>query len=315
MYEKGDNFKALAEFARIWFNDNNVQIPKGAAAWQKCSVRRGEIPPGTTTGSLRKLGINVTEFISEITGIHKEKYNRSPLTKDILHNKCGLTILSERVYNGHKYITTECHKCNRVEETTYGKMQEFRLKGQKYCRYCRGVGGKEKTLDTYDTYKGFSIVSKHRGRLRYKCLTCFSIVERTMSHFSSSEYIVCEVCHPRDNFGARHATELGYFDSKIEYEAYLVLLKYFPKEDIIRQKKYDELFLTKTKHTADFYIPKLQLVLEVTSKYNKIGEKYKEIAKWKKSLSKNVVFAYSLKEVEDIVRSAMKVAELTVANW
>lgn len=84
---------------------------------------------------------------------------------------------------------------------------------------------------------------------------------------------------------------------------------------IIRQKKYNELFNTGTKHTADFYIPKLDLVLEVTSKYNKIGEKYKETAEWKKSLSDKVVWAYSLSEVEDIVRSKMKILEQTVTDW
>lgn len=92
------------------------------------------------------------------------------------------------------------------------------------------------------------------------------------------------------------------------------MLKYFEPEKIIRQKKYNELFNTGTKHTADFYIPHIPLVLEVTSKYNKIGKKYNETAAWKKSLSSIVIFAYSLKEVEDIVRPLPKDNGLTVSN-
>lgn len=54
------------------------------------------------------------------------------------------------------------------------------------------------------------------------------------------------------------------------------------------------------------------LVLEVTSASNNIGAKYKETASWKMSLSDSVKFAYSLKEVEDIVRPLSKVSGLTV---
>lgn len=123
---------------------------------------------------------------------------------------------------------------------------------------------------------------------------------------------MCEVCFPKLNFGAKHYTELGYFDSKFEYEAYKTILKYLDPKLVIRQKKYNELFNTGTKHTADFYIPSLNLILEVTTSNNNIGQKYKDTAEWKMSLSNNVKFAYSLSEVEDIVRSAMKVAESTV---
>lgn len=314
IYEKGDSLEALAFKARNWFTANNVEVPNGAAHWQKCSVRRNEIPPGTGITSLRRYGFNVTTFISHITQSSKKQYNYSPLTNTALLDM-GYIYISESWKNRHKYITTKCMKCCRIEEITYGKLQDVRKRGDIYCRYCRGIGGKEKTLDTYNTYNGFTIQDKRDGRLRYSCNTCKSTIERTMSHYSSSEYIVCEICYPRLNFGARHYTELGYFDSKIEYEAYKILLNYFDRNLIVRQKKYDELFNTGSKHTADFYIPHIDLVLEVTSKYNNIGEKYKETAKWKKSLSTNVMFAYSLAEVEDIVRSAMKVVEETVADW
>lgn len=315
LYEKGDSLEALAEKARQWFINNNAAVPSGAAMWQKCSVRRGEIPPGTGVTSLRRYGFNVTAFIGAITQDYsKKQYNYSPLNENNL-KEMGYTLISESWHNGHKKLRVSCNKCKREEDITYGKLQAARSRGDTYCRYCRGVGGKQKELSTYDTYLGFSIVDNKGGRLYYSCHNCNSILERTMSHYSTSEYIVCEVCHPKRNFGARIHTELGYFDSMIEFEAYKILLKYLDPKLIIRQKKYDELFSTKTKHTADFYIPTLDLVLEVTSKYNKIGEKYKDTAEWKKSLSPIVQFAYSLSEVEDIVRSAMRVAEVTVANW
>lgn len=95
-------------------------------------------------------------------------------------------------------------------------------------------------------------------------------------------------------------------------KAYKIILKYLPEKCVIRQEKYDKLFNTGTKHTADFYIPSLNLVLEVTSSANNLGQKYKDTMEWKLSLSNMVKFAYSLKEVEDIVRSAMKVAEVAV---
>lgn len=314
LYEKGDSLEALANKARQWFITNNVVVPEGAAKWQKCSVRKGDIPPGTGVTSLRRYGFNVTAFIGAIKQDKSIKpYNYNPLNSRNI-NTIGYELISETWKNKHKYCIVKCLKCNREEEITYGKLQEARNSDKKYCRYCRGVGGKSKELNTYDTYNGFSIIDKIDGRLYYKCNVCNNTIERTMSHYSQSEYLVCEYCHPRENFGARHYTELGYFDSKIEYEAYKILLKYFKPDLVIRQKKYDELFNTNTKHTADFYIPSINLVLEVTSKYNKIGEKYKQIAEWKKSLSNVVKFAYSLSEVEDIVRSNMKVLEQTVTD-
>lgn len=70
--------------------------------------------------------------------------------------------------------------------------------------------------------------------------------------------------------------------------------------------------LTELQKYAQKWFQDYNVVLEVTSRYNKIGIKYKETAEWKMSLSKNVLFAYSLQEVEDIVRSLVKTRELTV---
>lgn len=312
IYEKGDSLQSLALKAKDWFNKNNVEVPKGAKLWQTKSVRRKEIPPGTGVTSLRRYGFNITEFISSITGniIKPNIYN--PINSQNIEELLGLKWIKDILVKEHRKVIVECTLCTREEQLDYGTLQRMKKAGNKHCRYCRNAGGKEKTLDTYNVFSGFTIVESNNGRYRYSCDTCSSIIERTQAHVNTAEYLVCEKCSPRENFGARLYTEYGYFDSAIEYESYKILLKYFNPEQIIRQKKYTELFSTGTKHTADFYIPHIPIVLEVTSKYNKIGTKYKETAEWKKSLSNIVIFAYTLKEVEDIVRPLSKDSGLSV---
>ena len=314
IYETGDSLEALALKARHWFITNNVAVPSGAKKWQTCSVRRGEIPPGTGVTSLRRYGFNVTTFISSITGSDKKAYNYSPITMENSISLVGLEFIAESLENGHKKVLTKCVKCTREEKLDYGTLQRMKSSGNKFCRYCRTAGGKAKDIEVYDLFEGFSVVSINEARVKYSCAKCSTIIERTLAHVTTAEYLVCEVCNPKLNFGARLYTDLGYFDSKIEYEAYKIILKYLPESLVIRQEKYDKLFNTGTKHTADFYLPSLDLVLEVTTSANNIGKKYKDTAAWKLSLSDKVKFAYSLKEVEDIVRSAMKVAEVTVDN-
>lgn len=316
IYEKGDSLDSLAEKARLWFITNSVVVPSGAQAWQRCSVRRGEIPPGTGVTSLRRYGFNVTAFINSINqSTDKKPQVRNSITNSVLTTELGMELVSETTVNKHKRVTVRCLGCSREGQLDYGTLQRMRQANNRFCRVCRNAGGKSKPLEVYDKYPDYIPVElPETGRISYKHIGCGNTIIRTLAHITSAEYLVCEICYPRENFGARLYTDKGYFDSNIEYEAYLILLKYFDPNLIIRQKKYDELFNTKTKHTADFYIPTINLVLEVTSNYNNLGAKYKETAEWKKSLSHTVKFAYSLSEVEDIVRSAMKVAEVTVDN-
>lgn len=316
IFEIGDNLESLANKAKDWFGTNNVTCPINASNWQKASVRKGEIPPGTGVGSLRRYGFNVTTFVSLITGNTKLKaYIVAPINQYNIEELLGLSWVSSKEVKQHKKVLTRCVSCAQEEELDYGTLQRMVKAGNKLCRYCRNAGGKQKILETYNTFDGFAIESRTTDkRYTYKCDKCSNTIERTNTHVNTSEYLVCEYCHPRENFGARHYTELGYFDSKIEYEAYKILLKYLSPELVVRQKKYSELFGTGTNHTADFYIPIADLVLEVTSKYNKIGQKYKDTAAWKLSLSNKVKFAYSLSEVEDIVRPIAKALGLTVEH-
>jgi len=316
IFETGDSLETLAAKAKVWFDNNSVEVPSGAKVWQAASVRKGEIPPGTGVSSLRRYGFNVTTFISHITGNSAlVAYNYDPINASNCEPLLGLKWISFKVVKGHKRVLTECTCCGTEEEIDYGTLQRMRASSNKLCRYCRNAGGKVKELSTYDRFEGFSIVSRTDDlRFIFKCNTCDSNIERTATTVNMAEYLVCEHCFPERNFGARQYTDLGYFDSKIEYEAYKILLKYFLPEQIIRQKKYKELFNTGTAHTADFYIPSIPLVLEITSKYNHLGTKYKETAEWKLSLSEIVKFVYSLKEVEDIVQPLVKASEPVVGH-
>lgn len=316
IYETGDNLQSLAIKAKDWFKMNNVAIPTTVRAWQASRIKNNEVPPGCTYGSLNRYGISVAELIGILTNTDKKSNNYDPINEDNIIELIGLKWLSFITVKGHKHVLTKCVSCAREESLDYGTLQRMRANGNKLCRYCRDAGGKSKEVSIYDKFEGFEISSSmvEDSRLKYKCLDCCSIIERTLTHVHTSEYLVCEICNPTKNFGARMYTELGYFDSKIEYKAYLILLNYFKPSDIIRQKRYNELFNTGTKHTADFYIKSIDLVLEVTSSHNNIGQKYHDVAAWKLSLSPNVKFAYSLKEVEDIVRPLAKVLGSTVEH-
>ena len=313
IYEKGDSLEALAIKARQWFDNNNVIVPSGAKMWQACSVKRGEIPPGTGVTSLRRYGFNVTALISSITNnLSLKPYKYNPINTQNI-GELGFDLISEKLINSHKRLTVKCLKCNREEELDYGTLQRMKSSNNTFCRYCRNAGGKVKDLQVYNIFAGFTIKEHTEDhRLVYQCNSCKELIVRTKATVTSAEYLVCEKCHPRENFGARIYTELGYFDSMIEFEAYKILLRYLDSANIIRQKKYDELFSTGTKHTADFYIPSINLVLEVTTSSNNLGTKYKETAAWKMSLSNKVKFAYSLREVEDIVRPLVKASGETV---
>ncbi len=305
--ETGDNLlKEYANKARKWFNDNDVEVPTGTADWQGKSVRRGEIPPDMSIGALRRNKINVLDLLREITGNKSFKaYNRAPIDSSNIV-ELGFKLISSAMVNKHKKLTVECLLCGFNEVLDYGTLQRMKKSGNKYCRVCRNAGGKTKPLDRYDTVEGFIPIKLIEKSIFYKCLTCGNTICRGAGYCTTAEYLVCEYCNPRKNIGSKVITKDGAFDSYFEYKCYEKLLEYLKPEDIIKQKSYNELFNTGTKHVADFFIPSLDLVLEVTTASNNLGAKYLDTVKWKLSVSNKVKFAYSIKEVEDIVRPLVK---------
>ena len=91
--ETGGNLTELEQFAKTWFEENNVSIPEGAKAWGKARVKLGEIPPGTTTGTLTRNGINVSDFIEKITSTTSKKIEYAPISQDNIYDTLGLVWL------------------------------------------------------------------------------------------------------------------------------------------------------------------------------------------------------------------------------
>lgn len=317
--EMGGDLYNLAVSARKWFIDNNVEVPTSSKVWQKLSVRRKEIPPGTNVGALRTLGITPRVFISLLLNreVDQTKYQQNIITNEVAENSLGLRIESYhyRTDRIHKVCSTTCLACGHTEDLDYGTLVRMLNSGNKFCRLCRDAGGKQKPESVYDRFEGFIPIKIHNSRAFFECTTCGSTISRGLGHCKIAEYLVCEICNPRVVSGAKIETEFGLFDSKIEYLAFQKLLQILPENTIIeRQKSYNVLFNTNTKHTADFYIPALDLVLEVTTSSNNLGKKYSDTMQWKLSISPKVKLALSVKEVEDIVRPLLKNKGLTVVH-
>lgn len=293
------------EYAKSWFLENQVEIPNTVKDWSKKSVRKKEIPPNMTYQCLLKNKISLVRILKEINSSNKTReVNYCPINEINSVEVLGLKIISEYIVNNHKKVEVKCCKCSRLETLDYGTLLRMRNSNNKYCRYCRNAGGKQKDLDRYDIFEGFKPLKIENKQVTFCCNNCNSSIKRSLAHCVNAEYLVCEICSP--GIKTQIETDLGKFDSKMEFESYKILLNYFSKDEIIRQAKYSEIYNTNSKHTLDFYIPSIDLKLEVTTSHNKFSlTKYNNTKVWKESFG--VIFAYTLKEVEDIVRSHMKV--------
>lgn len=307
--ETGGNLLELAQFAKNWFKVNDVEMPQTAREWTDSSVRRKELPPECTAATLKKQGISALNFIKLILGEDiTSRFTHNPITKSNCLERTGLLWLSYTTVSKHKRIKTKCSVCEIEEVLDYGTLQRMIKANNKLCRHCRNAGGKAKILSVYDNIEGFTPVSVANRKIDMLCNTCDNTIRRALSYVKNAEYLVCEYCNPHTHLGVKIETKHGAFDSVVESLAYEKLLEYFDKEEVQCQVSYNELFNTGTKHTADFYIPKLDLVLEITTKkgvHMKLGHTYRTTHDWKLKVSDKVKFAYSIKQVEDIVRAAL----------
>jgi hypothetical protein len=302
-------FEEKLNIAKKWFAENQVEIPSGAKAWQRKTVTSREIPPGCTYANLRSNDINISDFIAALKGTKSKKVTYKPITEEICYNSLGLEWLDSEFINAHKKVLTKCLNCTFEELLDYGTLQRMLKANNKFCRVCRDAGGKQKPLNFYNKFTDFTVVSfVQDSKLEYSCNKCNTRLIRGLDYIKSAEYIVCQICNPQVK-NTRITTELGDFDSKIEYMVYKYLLTIFAESDILRQPKYSDLFLEVTsKHRADFYILPLDVILEITTKVNNIKDSYYDTLKIKQNISDRVFTATSIQEVKDIVRPLMKVS-------
>ena len=303
-----EKLNELVEFARNWFTSNGVDIPKTAAEWQKCSVARGEIPPGCTTGSLRRLGTTTKWFIESILG----KDNPTSIKKvDMDYAALGFKLIDHSWYKGHKSCYLECIQCCHKEVIDFGTLARMRDRGDKFCRICRNVGGKPKPIHVYNR-PGF-VATEYSNRL--VTLThelCGKSITRTAATLANNTVPVCEHCLDISPyvFGGRFGTKTTHsgivFPSRVEAEVF-AQLSLLAKEfnfSIRRQVPYKEIFsYIDTKHTANFYIPEYDIVVEAGGINTK---RYSETKEWKLSLSNRVCFISKSYQVDDIVRPLLK---------
>ena len=126
-------------------------------------------------------------------------------------------------------------------------------------------------LEDYITYS---------AKILHKCKTC-GYVWKTLP-INKLTISGCRRCvTPSGNFGTKTIVDGIEFDSALESRCYSELLKCFNKTDIIHKRWYNQ------HYCSDFYIPKLDLWVEVSSFNTK---EYLEKIYNKRQLVKNFVF-------------------------
>lgn len=299
--------KEIIDFAKQWFIKNpHVTIPSTAKEWQDRRVRDGNTPPGLTTGSLRRKGLTAKWLIDALNGVQEPILRKN---KGIDYESVGFILLSKKVSeNGHSRCTVQCAQCEAIDTLDYGTLSRMAGKGSMYCMVCRAAGGKPKPIETYSK-EDFTAIEKVDGRIVYRHTVCGN----TISRVPSAAIPICEHCNPREGYGARTTVNGISFPSKLEGEVYLVLQNLTERLgfSLERQVPYNKIFCTGTKHTADFYIPEIHLVIEAsnmnTNSTSSVTARYKQTKEWKMSLDDNVLFVSCADQVEDIVRRYMKV--------
>lgn len=298
-----EKLNELVIFARNWFVEHNVEMPKSAAAWHNCSVSKGEIPPGCTPGSLRRLGTTTKWFIESILG--KDNPTSGKKHEKMDYTALGFDLLDYTWRKGHKSCSLECLQCGYSEVIDYSTLARMRERGDRYCRICRNAGGKPKPLYVYDR-PGFKAIDYDSYAVTLTHDMCGKSIVRAAATIANGTTPVCEHCYPDSNYGTRVEIDGILFPSMIEAEVFLQLTK-LAKEfnfSIRRQVPYKELFADiNTKHTADFYIPEYGVIVEAGGVNT---QRYIETRKWKLSLSDKVCFISKSNQVDDIVRPLLK---------
>lgn len=300
-----EKLNELVIFARNWFVEHNVEMPKSAAAWHNCSVSKGEIPPGCTPSSLRRLGTTTKWFIESILG--KDNPTSGKKHEKMDYTALGFILVDHSWNKGHKSCSLECIQCGHKEVIDFGTLARMRDRGGKYCRICRNAGGKPKPLHVYNR-PGFVATEYNYTIVTLTHELCGKSITRTATALANNTVPVCEHCYPEQNsvFGTKVTVDGITFPSMVEAEVYSGLKALATEFNftIIRQIPYATLFSeVSSNHTADFFIPEYSIVVEAGGLNT---ARYKETMAWKLSLSDRVCHVPMANQVDDIVRPLLK---------
>lgn len=293
----------LIEKAKKWFEENSKECPKYARDWVKTGIN---IPPGMSRSTLKSKGLKPADIIN---GIYNNEVAQTNSKAQISLDNIGLQFLNKtRNSKNHYNYIVKCLNCNTIQSIEYGLLVRWSIAGYKYCSLCRNSSGKSKPIEFYSdlvpsTYKVLEKVLDSKETLLIHHSVCDKTFTRTISGLVNreTEELSCPYCS--DLF---IKNKVGSFDSLIEKELYDLLIKLVPRADIILHQPYSKLIPTlDRKFIADFYLPKYNLVIEVSTKSNNLPN-YKDRLLEKEVLCKNnginFAFVTSKTQLEDIVQ-------------
>jgi len=298
-------FEETVIFCKHWFKENKVEIPKTAQEWTR--GRSGEtVPPRCTYGSLRRRGIRVGSLLEELIPRYNNRIKNIDNDYSWLEN-IGLTFVKR---GEGELIEYKCNKCNSNLETRKGTLRRWEAAKSAYCSICRGSSGKSKPHDYYQQFlpEEFSTVCIEGRVLKIRHNTCNTVFTRSVGYIGgtqrTSENLCCPTCYKGFVSG-----KSGEYSSLIEKEITEHLISVFPDLEFQREKLYGDLISTDRMYRADIWLPKLNAVLEITSRGNNLPNYQNNLNTKLELLHKNNIKAFcvtSKSELEDIVRSLLK---------
>ena len=236
---------------------------------------------------LKSRNINV-KYYSSVNQSSKLKFKTFRTNSEYATycNSVGITPLESYVGVNHRIL----HKCNACSNT-WDAFPHNIIHNKSACPKCAMAANAKgrslepgvyrdrlnklcpnlEVLEDYITYS---------AKILHKCKTC-GYVWKTLP-INKLTISGCRRCvTPSGNFGTKTIVDGIEFDSALESRCYSELLKCFNKTDIIHKRWYNQ------HYCSDFYIPKLDLWVEVSSFNTK---EYLEKIYNKRQLVKNFVF-------------------------
>lgn len=293
-----------------WFLINGIEPPRVAKDWSGVGLK---VPPNTGSVAIKNYtGLSIGQFFQYFkNGKVVEKGNYTKMTPERLKEH-GITLISKV----NKALTIICDNCMVEQPLHFDVAVDLIKRGQQYCSTCNGNTGKSKPLsyyqDKFKDLKDFKIISFQDGsadRFIVQHLKCNNTQGVSFTHLNHTIKDRLNCIHCNSNPGNFNTTQIEInqhtFRSKIEYDIYVKLVDIIGSDNINIEPLYQTLGIeTARKFRADFYIPKLDLILEVTSSKNR-DIKYNANLKEKLSLldlqNRNYAFITSVEELEDIV--------------